>query len=89
MPRSFWKHPHLLKQRSSPHGYAQPNRTQSRASLIALENDHMLIHVHNGLRFVPLALTENHIGFKFGQFSITKLRVKHKKKKPNKSLKKS
>lgn len=89
MPRSYWKHPNLLKPRRSSEDYAQPNHTQSRGSLIGLENNHMLIHVHNGLRFVPLACTENHIGFKFGQFAHTKLRVRHKKKKPSKGLKKA
>lgn len=86
MNRSFWKHPNLLKQRFA----GKPNNnTQSRGSLIGLENNRTLIHVHNGLRFIPLALTENHTGFKFGQFSMTKLRVRHKKKKASKTLKKS
>ena len=41
------------------------------------------VHIHNGLLFVPISITEQHIGFKFGDFSLTRKRVIHKKKKNN------
>ena len=42
-------------------------------------NQAKVIFVHNGHKFVPVRIRENLIGFKFGQFALTKKRVFHKK----------
>ena len=39
------------------------------------------VHIHNGMLLVPVNITEQHVGFKFGDFSLTRKRVIHKKKK--------
>ena len=39
------------------------------------------VNIYNGYLFVPVNITEQHVGFKFGDFSLTKKRVIHKKKK--------
>jgi small subunit ribosomal protein S19 len=58
--------------------------TYLRAATIGPSNINKTVHVHNGHKFVPLRLTERMVGYKFGQFALTKKRVHHKKKKRNK-----
>ena len=87
MTRSVWKIPHMLPKQLlqiEPKGSVQNTYTYLRSATIGPENINKLIHVHNGFKFVPLRVTEHHIGFKFGQFALTKKRVVHKKKKTKK-----
>jgi small subunit ribosomal protein S19 len=47
-------------------------RTWSRRSMITPEFVGMTFHVHNGKLFVPVFVTENMVGHRFGEFSPTR-----------------
>ena len=80
MNRSVWKQPVLL-----PYEGVKKHRhainTYFRSATIGPELIGTTIHVHNGIQFIPVHVSENHVGFKLGSFSLTKKRVNHKKKK--------
>jgi small subunit ribosomal protein S19 len=82
MTRSLWKYPHTspkLEQQALQNRLKQPLKTYERSATITLELIGTAIKVHNGNRFVTLNVTENHVGFKLGQFALTKKSVRHKK----------
>ena len=78
MTRSVWKgpfvHPSLLKKidklKNNPG--KKPIKTWSRASLITPDFVGQTIGVHNGKTFIPVYITENMVGHKLGEFSITR-----------------
>lgn len=80
MTRSVWKPPVLL-----PYGLSKKPRHQIntcfRHAVIGPELIGLTVYVHNGMKFIPVHVSENHVGFKLGSFCLTKKRVKHKKKK--------
>jgi ribosomal protein S19 len=83
MSRSIWKQPPSWSPRlSQRHGL----RSYERRNVLGLEVLHARLAVHNGLRWIPLTVTEHHLGYKFGQFSATKRRVVHKKSRGGRSL---
>ena len=47
-------------------------KTWSRASLITPDFVGQTIGVHNGRQFVPVYITENMVGHKLGEFSLTR-----------------
>ena len=47
-------------------------KTWSRASLITPDFVGQTIGVHNGKTFIPVNITENMVGHKLGEFSITR-----------------
>ena len=47
-------------------------KTWSRASLITPDFVGQTIGVHNGKSFIPVYITENMVGHKLGEFSITR-----------------
>lgn len=47
-------------------------RTWSRRSTIHPEMVGHTVAVHNGKKFVPVYITENMVGHKFGEFSLTR-----------------
>lgn len=47
-------------------------KTWSRRSVIAPEFVGLTIAVHNGNKFIPVYVTENMVGHKFGEFSPTR-----------------
>lgn len=47
-------------------------KTWSRASMISPDFVGQTIAVHNGRQFVPVYVTENMVGHKFGEFSPTR-----------------
>ena len=51
-----------------------------RRGVIGLNVLHARVHVHNGTRFVPLSVTEHHLGFKYGAFATTRRRAVVKKR---------
>ncbi len=53
-------------------GSKQVIRTWSRRSMITPEFVGMTFHVHNGKLFVPVFVTENMVGHRFGEFSPTR-----------------
>lgn len=67
--------PKLMKkvQRLEDSGQKKPIKTWSRNSDIAPEFVGHTFAVHNGKQFIPVFVTENMVGHKFGEFSPTKL----------------
>lgn len=84
MARSIKKGPfvdaHLLKkvQKSRSSGDGKPIKTWSRRSTIVPEMIGMTFTVHNGRAFVPVYITEHHVGYKLGEFAPTRLFRGHK-----------
>ena len=50
----------------------KPIKTWSRASMITPDMVGLTIAVHNGRQFVPVYVTENMVGHKLGEFSMTR-----------------
>lgn len=74
MARSVWKGPffdlHLLKKvEAGPKG---PIRTWSRRSTILPQFVGHTFNVHNGRKFVPVSVSEDMVGMKFGEFAPTR-----------------
>ena len=78
MPRSVKKGPfvdhHLVKKvdeaRSS--GTKRPIKTWSRRSTVLPDFVGLTIAVHNGKQHIPVFVTENMVGHKLGEFSLTR-----------------
>ena len=47
-------------------------KTWSRASMISPDFVGLTIAVHNGNKFIPVYITENMVGHKLGEFSLTR-----------------
>ncbi|SFV52923.1 SSU ribosomal protein S19p (S15e) [hydrothermal vent metagenome] len=84
MARSVKKGPfvddHLMKKvvAAKESGNKKPIKTWSRRSMILPEMVGLTINVHNGRQFVPVYITENHIGYKLGEFAPTRTFKGHK-----------
>ncbi len=78
MPRSTWKGPfvdgYLLKKAEASRGSGRREiiRTWSRRSTILPQFVGLTFGVHNGKKFVPVMVTEDMVGHKFGEFSPTR-----------------
>lgn len=57
----------------------KPVRTHQRDLTIVPEMVGMRIDMHNGKSFLPVIITSEMIGHTFGEFSLTRSRVKHSK----------
>ena len=79
MPRSIKKGPFihykLLKkvQQLNEQGQKKIIKTWSRASMITPDFIGHTVAVHNGNKMIPLYVTENMIGHKFGEFAPTRI----------------
>jgi len=84
MARSLKKGPfiddHLLKKvlKAKEAGDNKPIKSWSRRSTIIPEMIGLTINVHNGRNFIPVYITENHIGYKLGEFATTRTFKGHK-----------
>ncbi len=78
MPRSVKKGPFVdhtlwLKiSKAKQEGSRRPIKTWSRRSMIMPEFVGLTIAVHNGRQHVPVLVTENMVGHKLGEFSVTR-----------------
>lgn len=78
MPRSLKKGPfvdvHLIVKvkASQASGGKKPIKTWSRRSMIIPDMVGLTIAVHNGKQHVPVYVTENMVGHKLGEFSLTR-----------------
>ena len=78
MPRSIRKGPfldlHLAKkvQAAADSNDKRPIKTWSRRSMILPNMVGLTIAVHNGRQHVPVLITENMVGHKLGEFSMTR-----------------
>lgn len=83
MTRSLKKGPyiaeHLLKklERMQRSGQKQPIKTWSRQSTITPDFVGYTVAVHDGRKHVPVFITENMVGYKFGDFALTRTFRKH------------
>ncbi len=84
MARSIKKGPfvdnHLMKKviAAQESGAKKPIKTWSRRSMVLPEMIGLTFTVHNGRNFVPVNITENHIGYKLGEFAPTRTFKGHK-----------
>jgi small subunit ribosomal protein S19 len=84
MARSVKKGPfvddHLMKKviNAKETKNTKPIKTWSRRSMILPDMVGLTFNVHNGRQFVPVYITENHIGYKLGEFSPTRTFKGHK-----------
>jgi len=84
MARSIKKGPfvddHLMKKviKAKESGDKKPIKSWSRRSTIVPEMIGLTINVHNGRQFIPVYITENHIGYKLGEFAPTRTFKGHK-----------
>lgn len=78
MSRSLKKGPfvdhHLLKKvfEHQSSSSKKPIKTWSRRSIIVPNMIGLTISVHNGYKHIPIFITENMIGHKLGEFSVTR-----------------
>jgi len=78
MGRSLKKGPfiddHLLKkvEKMAKSGEKRVIKTWSRRSTVIPEMVGLTIAVHNGLKHIPIYITENMVGHKLGEFSPTR-----------------
>ena len=83
MARSVWKGPFvdgfLLKKAEvvRESGRNDVIKTWSRRSTILPQFVGLTFGVHNGTKFIPVLVTENMIGHKFGEFSPTRTYFGH------------
>ena len=84
MARSVKKGPfvddHLMKKvvTAKETKNTKPIKTWSRRSMVLPEMVGLTFNVHNGRQFVPVYVTENHIGYKLGEFAPTRTFKGHK-----------
>lgn len=78
MARSLKKGPFLDEhvwakvQKAQESGDKKAIKTWSRRSTIVPEMVGLTFAIHNGKKFMPIYITENMIGHKFGEFAITR-----------------
>jgi len=78
LARSVWKGPfvdgYLLKKAEAARGSTRKEiiRTWSRRSTVLPQFVGLTFGVHNGQKFIPVLVTENMVGHKFGEFSPTR-----------------
>ncbi|MBN2646472.1 MAG: 30S ribosomal protein S19 [Thiotrichales bacterium] len=78
MPRSVKKGPfvdhHLYKKviEAQESGNKRPIKTWSRRSMILPDMIGLTIAVHNGKEHIPVYVSENMVGHKLGEFSMTR-----------------
>jgi small subunit ribosomal protein S19 len=83
MSRSKRKGPYvdeklMLKvQRMLKSGEKKPIRTWARRCTVVPEFVGVTFAIHNGMKFIPVYVTENMVGHKLGEFSLTRTFRKH------------
>jgi small subunit ribosomal protein S19 len=84
MARSVKKGPfvddHLMKKvtQAKEEKSKKPIKTWSRRSVVLPDMIGLTFNVHNGRDFVPVYVTENHVGYKLGEFAPTRTFKGHK-----------
>jgi small subunit ribosomal protein S19 len=83
MPRSVWKGPfvdaYLVKKADKVRASGRKDliKTWSRRSTILPEFVGLTFAVYNGKKFIPVAVNENMIGHKLGEFAPTRTFLGH------------
>lgn len=88
MNRSIWKGPFIdyslikrMQKNTNLKGSSKRLKVWSRRSLIIPEFVGYNFDIYNGYKIIRLFITEDMIGHKFGEFSSTRKKCEHKKKK--------
>lgn len=93
MPRSLKKGPFVDVSLMKKVEIAQANndrrviKTWSRRSMVLPEMVGLTFAVHNGKKFIPVFVTENMVGHKMGEFSLTRTYHGHAADKKSKAKK--
>ena len=90
MARSVWKGPFveesLIKKvdklKNDPH--KKPINTWSIKSTILPDFAGISFLIYNGKKFIPITISEDMVGHKFGEFALTRKKPTHKKKEKRK-----
>ena len=83
MPRSIWKGPFVEKtlikkaKKTQESGKREVIKTWSRRSTIMPDFVGLTFGVYNGQKFIPVTVSENMVGHKFGEFSPTRIFKAH------------
>ena len=83
MARSIKKGPYLEAtlekklRRAVETGQRQPIKTWSRRSTITPEFVGYTVSIHDGRKHIPVFITENMVGYKFGEFAPSRVFRKH------------
>src|SRR6478752_2026572 len=83
MARSVWKGPfvdgYLLKKAEATRGSGRKEviKTWSRRSTILPQFVGLTFGVYNGRKFIPVLVTEDMVGHKFGEFAPTRIFMSH------------
>jgi small subunit ribosomal protein S19 len=74
LKKGYFIDDHLLKKVSAANETNDQRviKTWSRRSTITPEMVGRTIAVHNGIKFIPVFVTENMVGHKLGEFAITR-----------------
>lgn len=92
MSRSTWKLPFseisLIFHTSHDRGGEQRTKIWSRRSTVLPQFIGRSFLIHNGKVFIPVKVSEEMIGHKFGEFAVTRKRPTHKLSKKKQSRKK-
>ena len=94
MPRSLKKGPFVdykLQRKIDAANEASSKKvikTWSRSSLVTPDFIGLTIAVHNGKQFIPVFITDEMVGHKFGEFSTTRICKHNIKKKKSKKVSK-
>ena len=84
MARSIKKGPfiddHLMKKivAAKAEGNKKPIKTWSRRSMVLPDMVGLTFNVHNGRQFILVYISENHMGYKLGEFAPTRTFKGHK-----------
>ena len=70
---------HLIKQlqKMQKSGQRQPIKTWSRRSTVTPDFVGYTVAIHDGRKHIPVFITENMVGYKFGAFAPTRIFKKH------------
>ena len=79
MTRSLWKGP-FSEQKIKNIGHLKKTKIWSRRSVILPFFLNKEVLIYNGKLFIPLTISEEMIGHKYGEFASTRKKPIHKKK---------
>lgn len=82
MNRSIWKGPYIKKKIYCSNTLINKNVIQISRNVIITPNFvNFNFIIHNGKNLLKIKVTENMVGYKFGEFCITRKKFSYKKKK--------
>ncbi len=78
--RNFQEHEEFITLAKSKNDKKKQIRTHKRSLIIVPELVGLRIQIYNGNKFVPVDIVGEMLGHSFGEFSLTRARIKHEKK---------